>query len=172
MQMRQQVLLTLLGLVVLVGKLLAKCPMPTGQAMVTEQRQGEAGETGPGLAGPGQSGSERSSPFRSGSGLTGSGLTGSGLTGSGLTGSGLTGLGLAGELRELLAELAGRPELRTADLDLPLFGAGIGLDSLTGTLLLREVHRRYGVDVAAEDLNLDALASLASLASFIETRRG
>jgi hypothetical protein len=27
------------------------------------------------------------------------------------------------------------------------------------------------VDVAAEDLNLDALASLASLASFIETRR-
>jgi acyl carrier protein len=141
--------------------LLAKCPMPTGQAMVTEERQGEAGETGPGLAGPGRSGpgrsgSERSSPFRSGSGPTGSGLTG---------------LGLAGELRELLAELAGRPELRTADLDLPLFGAGIGLDSLTGTLLLREVHRRYGVDVAAEDLNLDALASLASLASFIETRR-
>lgn len=83
-----------------------------------------------------------------------------------------TGLELAGELRELLAELAGRPELRTADFGLPLFGAGIGLDSLTGTLLLREVHRRYGVDVAAEDLNLDALASLASLASFIETRRG
>ena len=160
--MRQQVLLTLLGLVVLAGKqLLAKCPMPTGRAIVTEQRQGEAGETAPGLAGPGPSGpgpsgpgpsgSERSGPFRSNSGLTG--------------------LELAGELRELLAELAGRPELRTADLDLPLFGAGIGLDSLTGTLLLREVHRRYGVDVAAEDLNLDALASLASLASFIETRR-
>jgi acyl carrier protein len=95
-----------------------------------------------------------------------------GETGAGLAGAGLAGPGLAGELRELLAELAGRPELRTADLDLPLFGAGIGLDSLTGTLLLREVHRRYGVDVAAEDLNLDALASLASLASFIETRRG
>jgi acyl carrier protein len=91
---------------------------------------------------------------------------------AGETAAGLAGPGLAGELRELLAELAGRPELRTADLDLPLFGAGIGLDSLTGTLLLREVHRRYGVDVAAEDLNLDALASLASLASFIETRRG
>jgi acyl carrier protein len=84
----------------------------------------------------------------------------------------VTGPGLAGELRELLAGQAGRPELRSADLNLPLFGAGIGLDSLTGTLLLREVHRRYGVDVAAEDLNLDALASLASLASFIEARRG
>ena len=85
---------------------------------------------------------------------------------------GLAGQKLAGELRGLLADLAGRPELRLADPGLPLFGAGIGLDSLTGTLLLREVHRRYGVDVAAEDLNLDALASLASLASFIETRRG
>jgi len=128
---------------------------------VTEQRQGEAGETAPRLADPGLSGPGPSGP----------GPSGPGPSGPFRSNSGLTGLELAGELRELLAELAGRPELRTADLDLPLFGAGIGLDSLTGTLLLREVHRRYGVDVAAEDLNLDALASLASLASFIETRR-
>jgi hypothetical protein len=33
------------------------------------------------------------------------------------------------------------------------------------------VHRRYGVDVAAEDLNLDALQSLAALAAFISARR-
>jgi acyl carrier protein len=46
----------------------------------------------------------------------------------------------------------------------------VGLDSLTGTLLLREVRRRYGVDVAAEDLNLDALATLATLAAFIGER--
>jgi acyl carrier protein len=147
-QVRQLVLLGLRRLLVLVGKLLlATCSMPMRRAMVADRRQGEAGETSPGETSPG-------------------------LAGAGLPGPGLAGLGLAGELRELLAELAGRPELRTADLDLPLFGAGIGLDSLTGTLLLREVHRRYGVDVAAEDLNLDALASLASLASFIETRRG
>jgi acyl carrier protein len=87
-------------------------------------------------------------------------------------GGDLTGPGLASELRVLLASLAGRPEIEAAGFDLPLFGSGIGLDSLTGTLLLREVHRRYGVDVAAEDLNLDALASLGSLASFIERRRG
>jgi acyl carrier protein len=37
-------------------------------------------------------------------------------------------------------------------------------------VLLREVHRRFGVDVAAEDLNLDALATLATLAAFIEER--
>jgi acyl carrier protein len=74
------------------------------------------------------------------------------------------------ELRQILAEVSGRPELLGVAADLPLFGSGIGLDSLTGTLLLREVHRRYGVDVAAEDLNLDALASLATLAVFIESR--
>jgi acyl carrier protein len=78
---------------------------------------------------------------------------------------------ITGELRQILAEVSGRPELAGAAADLPLFGPGIGLDSLAGTLLLREVRRRYGVDVAAEDLNLDALASLATLAAFIETRR-
>jgi acyl carrier protein len=77
---------------------------------------------------------------------------------------------ITGELRQILAEVSGRPELAGAAADLPLFGPGIGLDSLAGTLLLREVHRRYGVDVAAEDLNLDALASLATLAAFLEAR--
>ena len=74
---------------------------------------------------------------------------------------------LAGELRDILAQATGRDELRRIGDEQPLFGAGVGLDSLTGTLLLREVHRRFGVDVAAEDLNLDALATLAALAAFI-----
>ena len=73
-------------------------------------------------------------------------------------------------LREILAEATGRPELTGVGEQVPLFGAGVGLDSLTGTLLLREVHRRFGVDVADEDLNLDALATLGTLAAFIEQR--
>ena len=48
-----------------------------------------------------------------------------------------------------------------------LFGPEVGLDSLTGTLLLVEIQQRFGVDVAAEDLNLDSLASLATLATFL-----
>ncbi len=75
-------------------------------------------------------------------------------------------------LREILAETTGRPELADVGEQVPLFGAGVGLDSLTGTLLLREVHRRFGVDVAGEDLNLDALATLGTLAAFIEERTG
>jgi len=72
----------------------------------------------------------------------------------------------------MLAQVTGRPEL----LDIPvtpdtrLFGAGVGLDSLAGTLLLRQVQRRYGVDVAADDLNLDSLETLGTLAAFIAAR--
>ena len=78
---------------------------------------------------------------------------------------------VAGQLRAILAELTGRTELLTIPAQTPLFGTGVGLDSLTGTLLLRQVQRRYGVDVAAEDLNLDSLQTLGTLAAFIAARR-
>jgi len=77
---------------------------------------------------------------------------------------------LLGELREILAEATGREDLLGVGEQAPLFGPGVGLDSLTGTLLLREVRRRFGVDVAGEDLNLDALATLGTLAAFIRDR--
>jgi acyl carrier protein len=76
------------------------------------------------------------------------------------------------ELRELLAEVTGRPELRDIPADTALFGGGVGLDSLSGTLLLRQVERQFGVDVAAEDLNLDSLESLGTLTAFIAARLG
>jgi len=77
---------------------------------------------------------------------------------------------MTGELRDLLAEVTGRDELRAISPSTALFSGGIGLDSLTGTLLLRQVQRRYGVDVAAEDLNLDSLQTLGTLAAFIAAR--
>jgi len=79
---------------------------------------------------------------------------------------------VAGQLRDILARATGREELRGIRDEQPLFGPGVGLDSLTGTLLLREVRRRFGVDVAGEDLNLDALATLGTLAAFIAQRSG
>jgi len=79
---------------------------------------------------------------------------------------------VADELRAMLAQVTGRPELLDIQVaaDTRLFGAGVGLDSLAGTLLLRQVQRRYGVDVAAEDLNLDSLETLGTLATFIAAR--
>jgi acyl carrier protein len=76
------------------------------------------------------------------------------------------------QVRQILAEAAGRPELTGIAPQTALFGPGIGLDSLAGTLLLRRVRDRFGVDVAAEDLNLDALATVATLTAFIEARIG
>ena len=74
---------------------------------------------------------------------------------------------IAAELRHMLARITGRDELAGLPADAPLFGDAVALDSLTGTLLLREVQRRFGVDVAGTDLNLDALATVDTLASFI-----
>lgn len=74
------------------------------------------------------------------------------------------------ELRRLLAEVTGRPELVELPAQTSLFGGGVGLDSLAGTLLLRRIQRELGVDVAAEDLNLDSLQTLGTLAAFIAGR--
>jgi acyl carrier protein len=77
-----------------------------------------------------------------------------------------------GELRQILARVTGRDELAGLPAGTPLFGDAVALDSLTGTLLLREVQRRFGVDVAGTDLNLDALATLGTLAEFIAGQEG
>lgn len=77
---------------------------------------------------------------------------------------------VTGELRQILAEVTGEEALLRIAPDTALFGTGVGLDSLTGTLLLRRVHQRFGVDVAGEDLNLDCLATLGTLAAFISER--
>ena len=74
------------------------------------------------------------------------------------------------DLRAFLASATGREELLHIPPTAALFGAPVGLDSLTGTLLLREIQRRFGVDVAGEDLNLDSLATLGTLAAFVAER--
>jgi acyl carrier protein len=77
---------------------------------------------------------------------------------------------IADEIRHVLAAATGRTEMLDIAADMPLFGPPVALDSLTGTLLLREIRARYGVDVAAEDLNLDALSTLGTLAAFVGER--
>ena len=77
---------------------------------------------------------------------------------------------LTGEIRQLLAELTGDARPLDAPADTALLRDGIGLDSLGGTVLLTEIERRYGVDVAGEDLNLDSLASIGALADYVAAR--
>jgi acyl carrier protein len=75
------------------------------------------------------------------------------------------------ELRRILAAITKDDRPLHASAGTPLLRDGIGLDSLGGTVLLTEVQRRFGVDVADQDLNLESLATLGTLAAFIVTAR-
>ncbi len=77
---------------------------------------------------------------------------------------------LTGDLRRLLADLTGDLAALGAPPDTPLLRDGLGLDSLCGMILLTEIKRRYGVDIADEDLNLDSLASIGTLAAYVSAR--
>jgi len=107
-------------------------------------------------------------------GSTGDRVTGSGgdpMTGSGGDpAAGSAGAAVADRLRQILAELTGDPEVLGIPAETALLGAGLGLGSLAGTLLLRRIRLDFGVDVADEDLNLDCMATLGTLAAFIEQR--
>jgi acyl carrier protein len=76
------------------------------------------------------------------------------------------------ELRQILAGITGDDRPLQAAPGTPLLRDGIGLDSLGGTVLLRQVQQTFGVDVADEDLNLDSLASIGTLADYIAARAG
>ena len=73
-------------------------------------------------------------------------------------------------IRRILADTTGRAEMLSLPAGAALFGDEVALDSLTGTVLLREIEDQFGVDVAGEDLNLDCLATLGTLATFVAER--
>jgi len=65
-------------------------------------------------------------------------------------------------------------ELPPADIapEEPLFGDGLGLDSIDALELALEFEQRYGVEIRADDENnVRIFASLRSLASHLEQNR-
>lgn len=76
----------------------------------------------------------------------------------------------ARELAALVVEAVNLEGLDPANLDLtaPLFGDGLGLDSLDMLEISLMVQQRYGVKLKADDPNNAAIfASLQSLADYI-----
>ena len=73
-------------------------------------------------------------------------------------------------LKELIIEALNLEDLAPDDIDTeaPLFGEGLGLDSIDALELGVAVRRKYGVnfDVDSEEIR-DHFASVASLARFI-----
>lgn len=74
------------------------------------------------------------------------------------------------EVRRLLAEVVGDPTAADLPAGTPLLAGGLGLDSVAVVRLLAAIHRDLGVDVADLDLDLDALATLGTLADFVAAR--
>ncbi|MFN8058745.1 MAG: phosphopantetheine-binding protein [Vicinamibacterales bacterium] len=55
--------------------------------------------------------------------------------------------------------------------DLPLFGEGLGLDSIDALELVLEVERTFGVVIDSEKTGFTAFRSVNTLAEFIESQR-
>ena len=72
-------------------------------------------------------------------------------------------------VRGILAVVLERDAAEVAALSdsTPLFGSGLSLDSLTGLELLTAIQREFGVDIAAEDLNLDSLRTIGTLVEYL-----
>ena len=78
------------------------------------------------------------------------------------------------ELRELIVEALMLDDVRPDQIeaDAPLFGEGLGLDSIDALELALAIERRYQIRIAAEDArNRELFRSVRSLAAHIATQR-
>ncbi|OIO69715.1 MAG: acyl carrier protein [Zetaproteobacteria bacterium CG1_02_55_237] len=78
------------------------------------------------------------------------------------------------ELRELIINELNLEDVSPEDIkdDEPLFGGGLGLDSIDALELAIVVERKYGVKIkSGDDRNVQIFSSLAALAKHIEENR-
>lgn len=79
------------------------------------------------------------------------------------------------QLKELIVRELQLEDVTPADIDstAPLFGAGLGLDSIDALELAVAIDRKYGVSVQPDDAdNKRIFASVEALARFIEEQSG
>lgn len=80
------------------------------------------------------------------------------------------------ELKELIVEALMLEDVAPDEIDseAPLFGEGLGLDSIDVLELAMALNRRYGVKTKADDQrNQEIFASVRNLAAFVaEARNG
>ncbi|WP_058835844.1 phosphopantetheine-binding protein [Luteimonas abyssi] len=78
------------------------------------------------------------------------------------------------ELAELLIEALGLEDVAAADIDpeAPLFGEGLGLDSIDALELALAISKRYGFQLRSDsDENRRIFASLRALSAHVEAHR-
>lgn len=78
------------------------------------------------------------------------------------------------DVKRLIVEALMLDTVRAEDIEstAPLFGTGLGLDSIDALELAMAIERRYGVKLRAEDENTRAIfASVRALATHIDANR-
>ncbi len=78
------------------------------------------------------------------------------------------------ELKQLLVEGLHLEDIKPEDIDAdePLFGEGLGLDSIDALEIAVLLDKKYGVRISSGDeRNVDIFSSLNALAGFIEENR-
>lgn len=80
---------------------------------------------------------------------------------------------LKGKLKVMLVEEMKIQGVAPADIkdDEPLFGDGLGLDSLDAVELVVLVNKHFGVQIADMEQGKEAFVSIDSLARFIEDNK-
>lgn len=79
------------------------------------------------------------------------------------------------ELKALIIETLDLEDISVADIesDQPLFGEGLGLDSIDALELGLALSKRYGIKLNAEDQGTrEHFASVAHLARFVRAQQG
>ena len=76
------------------------------------------------------------------------------------------------KLKTMLVEGLDLKDLNPAEIedDAPLFGAGLGLDSLDAVELIILVQKNFGIEIKDMEEGKEAFKSIASLAAYIEQR--
>ncbi len=57
------------------------------------------------------------------------------------------------------------------ETEAPLFGSGLGLDSIDALEIVLELQRSFGVEVTDEELGRRVLRSVRTIVDFIESQR-
>ena len=81
---------------------------------------------------------------------------------------------LEGELKQLIVTSLQLEDVTAASIDsnAPLFGAGLGLDSIDALELAVALSKKYGVHLQADDdKNREVFGSVRALAQFVEQNR-
>ena len=83
-------------------------------------------------------------------------------------------LSLSDEIAELIVRELNLQDVSPQDIDpdAPLFGEGLGLDSIDALELALVISKAYGVKIrSSDDRNVEIFSSLQSLADFVSENR-